>query len=98
MSVADISADRAGTQDPSRTVGCATGNAGTDIAGLLAVRNFDSPTEATTELAGADIVERRMPAKCGGSPCHAFGQPGRYPGPKPDGWRRHGNICHYQGA
>jgi hypothetical protein len=47
------SGSRAGTQDPSRTVGGATGNAGTDIASLLAVR-LDSPTEATTELAGDD--------------------------------------------
>jgi hypothetical protein len=51
------SGSRAGTQDPSRTVGGATAPVGTDSASLLAVRRLDSPTEATTELAGANIVE-----------------------------------------
>jgi hypothetical protein len=57
------SGDRAGTQDPSRTVGGATGNVGTDIGGLLAVRHVDSPTEATTEMAGANIVEQSAHAQ-----------------------------------
>ena len=48
------SGDPAGTQEPGRTVGGATAPVGTDIASLLAVRRLDSPTEATTELAGDD--------------------------------------------
>jgi hypothetical protein len=50
------SGSRAGSH-PSRTVGGATDIVGTDIASPLVVRHVDSPIEATTELAGAEIVE-----------------------------------------
>jgi hypothetical protein len=93
------SGDRASTQEPSRTVGGATGNAGTDIAGLLVVRHLDSPTEATTELAGENIVEqsahaqvfdrhRTSPPSAVGAPCMRSGSragtpPPHAPGPTP---------------
>ena len=54
------SGNRAGTH-PSRTVGGATGNAGTDIAGLL-VMPPDSPTEATKSNNNRDY-ERAQHAK-----------------------------------
>jgi hypothetical protein len=66
------SGDRAGSQDPSRTVGGATAPLGTDSAALLVMQ---SPTEASTRLAAAPTVEPDQPAKRGGSPRHSFANP-----------------------